>query len=65
LPAIAQEGQLLRDLRQHDRADGQPGQLHGAEVPDHGGVHQQVEGLGGEHAQGRHGESQQLHINLR
>jgi hypothetical protein len=39
--------------------------LHNAKVPDDRGVHEQVEGLCGQHAQRRHGQSQQLHGTLR
>ena len=42
--------------------DGQRGQLLGAEVPDHRGVDEQVERLGGQRAEGGQGEREDLSV---
>ena len=58
--AVGQEGQLGGDLGEHDRADGQRTERHRAEMPDDGRVDQQVERLGGQHAERGHGEAEHL-----
>ena len=54
--AVRDDGAEPGGERHHGAADGERGQRHPAEVPDHRGVDQDVERLGGEHHEGRQGE---------
>jgi len=59
---VLEEVEDREQRRQHDRADAERGELRAAEVPDDGGVDEDVRRLGRERAERRHGEPEDLAV---
>ena len=56
--AVGEEVQQGRRPGEQSPADGQPAERHGAQMPDDGGVDQQVQRLGRQHDERRNGEGE-------
>ena len=62
---VGQEDAQARDDAQHVASQPQPGQRHGADVPDEGGVGHDEQRLGDERGEGGQGQRQQVTVGSR